>query len=208
MQLAINSTFFDMPLFGLILAGGQSLRMGTNKAMLKPWGEAGPTLLEYTVNIITSLTQTYQIACAPNNIYTNYPCVLDQITGKGPALGLLSGLTIAQKLGFKNVLVLPCDVPKMRILPLINLIKEHKKQYQNTLATLYVSPLTQRIEMLSGIYSTNFLTPLLKGLEKGEKSIYQILDKDKCNIIPLPLSWLKYFYNCNTPDDLKYIAQS
>ena len=91
---------------GLILAGGQSKRMGQDKGTLI-W--RGKSLVEH-------VTETFRELCDEILISSNDPSmtsesgiiVRDNFTGIGPIGGIEAGLSIAQN---PLVLVLSCDTP-------------------------------------------------------------------------------------------------
>ena len=71
---------------GFILAGGQSRRMGQDKAALK-WGET--SLLEHMVQLLSTVTTSVRIVGRGD--------LPDRIPGKGPIGGILTGLESTDK---------------------------------------------------------------------------------------------------------------
>lgn len=188
-------------LFGLVLAGGRSSRMGQDKALLRPWGEGGPTMLEHAAALLRPLTRDLRVACAPGRPYAGQACLEDPCEGMGPAIGVLGGLRMAASRDCCAMLTLPCDLPGMSRMPLKYLVAEHFRPPEK-MASLFFSPASGRVEMLAGIYSVAFLPWLAQGLEQGQKSLYQILSAHDFKILPTPREWLPCFRNCNTPEDM------
>lgn len=94
---------------GIILAGGQSKRLGRDKALL-PFG--GRTLLEVTMERLRQLTPDVVIACGPGPRpgWPELPArdVLDRVAGVGPLAGLEAGLRAA---ACGTAIVVACDMP-------------------------------------------------------------------------------------------------
>lgn len=93
---------------GLLLAGGQSKRMGQDKALLQ-WKES--TLLEHqlsTLRVAIGSDQVYVSGVRPG---TNF--IPDETPGLGPIEGLRSTLSYLQKnkIGWQSLLVMPLDMP-------------------------------------------------------------------------------------------------
>ncbi|MFS1516957.1 molybdenum cofactor guanylyltransferase [Bacillus sp. SM2101] len=96
-----------MDVGAIILAGGQSKRMGTNKALLRVEGkynivrmkEALQLMFEEII-LVTNQEQQYK--------FLEIPIVPDLVDAKGPLAGLQAGLQAAQN--DKNVVV-ACDMP-------------------------------------------------------------------------------------------------
>lgn len=101
----------SIPLFGLVLAGGKSSRMGQDKSQLvyfqKPQFQTAYELLEHVcaqVFVSSRLEQSEKAA------FGNYPLIVDfpQYQDKGPLGGILSAMkTYPQAAWF----VLACDLP-------------------------------------------------------------------------------------------------
>ena len=88
---------------GLVLAGGRSSRMGTNKALLELNGE---TLLKRAMQLLEQ-AGCRQVLISGN--YYGYRCVLDSAQ-LGPLSGIAAGLEACQT---EKLLILPVDMPYM-----------------------------------------------------------------------------------------------
>ena len=92
---------------GFVVAGGRSLRMGRDKALL-PW--AGSTLLDDAIARMRLACPDVRILCGPVPRYADrgVPLVTDRIDGAGPLAGLEAALVAADG---QPVLVLGVDLP-------------------------------------------------------------------------------------------------
>lgn len=96
-----------MAISGIILAGGKSKRMGSNKALLKI---GGIPLIERVARSISGVCSEIIIAGGdPNELgHLGYPVVPDVYPGCGPLSGLHSGLQAARN---QYSFVSACDTP-------------------------------------------------------------------------------------------------
>ena len=92
---------------GFVVAGGRSLRMGRDKALL-PW--AGSTLLDDAIARLRLVCADVRILCGPVPRYADrgVPLVTDRIDGAGPLAGLEAALVAAAD---RPVLLLGVDLP-------------------------------------------------------------------------------------------------
>lgn len=108
------------PLNGLVLAGGESRRMGRDKALLDRDGESQ---LGYAVRLLGELTQQTFVSARPEQAAeperARYPLIIDAWDGIGPVAGILSAL--AEKPG-TAWLVLACDLPNVTPQTLADLV--------------------------------------------------------------------------------------
>ena len=96
-----------LPITGALLVGGESRRMGENKAFLK----IGETMLcERSLDVLNNVCQEVIISSREAESYKmfGYPIILDRIKGKGPLGGLYSILGEAKH---DYVFVVACDMP-------------------------------------------------------------------------------------------------
>lgn len=97
---------------GLLLAGGQSTRMGVDKAFLQ-W--KGQPLIDHQIETLQSLTEeTWVSGHRPG-----YRDIADEVFGRGPVEGLRSALRRLPKDIF--LLVLPLDMPNLSVSTLMKL---------------------------------------------------------------------------------------
>jgi molybdopterin-guanine dinucleotide biosynthesis protein A len=76
---------------GFVVAGGKSLRMGRDKALL-PWG--GATLLDHALDRLRAVTREVRILSGAEPRYTDrgVQVLCDTVPDQGPLGGLLAGL--------------------------------------------------------------------------------------------------------------------
>lgn len=187
---------------GLVLAGGKSSRMGTDKALLRPSGSQGPTLLEKAWSVLRAVTPVCFVSCSPHCQYPGFPCLADSDGPEGPCRGVLNGLRKASELQCAAVVVLACDVPRMESRLLRQLLALHQAAAEKPLATLFMAEKTGRVEMLAGVYSAECLPFLEEGMAKGISSLYWLIPQGRKQIVPYGDALAEFFINCNTPEDL------
>ncbi len=153
-------------LTGIVLCGGKSIRMGSDKGLLlkdgKTWaGRAYDKLtaldLPTKISINTSQVEAYKL------LFDNNELIQDTLTIPGPLVGLLSA---HKKLPNTDILLLACDITDVTIdtiLQLITVYKEKKKEYD-----FFTFKNDGNHEPLLGIYSY-----------KGIQNINQLLVDDK-----------------------------
>ena len=92
---------------GLLLAGGDSSRMGFNKALVRVGGR---TLVERTARLLEELTATVLIVSRDRSVAAGlpYPVVDSERPGVGPLAALAAGLS---RCATPWALVLACDLP-------------------------------------------------------------------------------------------------
>ncbi len=106
-----------MKAIAALLAGGQSRRMGTDKALL-PVG-AG-TLLDHMTTKLRALAVADALAIAEVVVCRNAPgCLADVLPGLGP-VGALHSLSLAYP--GRELLVVPVDMPLLRAATLTTLL--------------------------------------------------------------------------------------
>lgn len=98
-------------LHALVLAGGQSTRMGRDKASVLVDGE---TLLARTMTLAQQFAaESFVSARSPDATggpRADYPCIYDSEHGEGPMAGILAALEYAPQADW---LVLACDLPRL-----------------------------------------------------------------------------------------------
>ena len=89
----------------VILAGGNSRRMGTDKAVLK-WN--GRRAIDRLANLVEELQLTRMVVAGRNY---GLPFVLDPFPEAGPVAGVVAGVEALRELGCDAAIVLAVDAP-------------------------------------------------------------------------------------------------
>jgi molybdopterin-guanine dinucleotide biosynthesis protein A len=143
----------------VILAGGKSLRMGRDKALLK----IGPqTIVEYQLQRLSPLFEELLLSTnSPEKLaHLGLEMVEDVLPGRGPLVGIYSSLLRAR---YPHLFAIACDMPFISS-ELINYMKGICKDYDVTV------PETERgLEPLHAIYSKTCLPVMKKYIAKGGK---------------------------------------
>lgn len=172
---------------GLVLAGGRSSRMGTNKALLEINGE---TLLHRTMRLLE------QAGCRQVLIsgdYYGYRCVTDTAQ-LGPLAGIAAGLDACQT---EKLLILPVDMPYMTS-ELIQLLMHFRFEgngvsYADAQFPLLLLNNDANREVLAGLLASE--TPA------NQRSITQFYRQAHITELPVSPKYSHCFNNTNTPEE-------
>lgn len=187
-------------LLGVVLAGGLSRRMGRDKAMLRAFGQSGPTMLERAMRVVGGLCD--QCVVSTTRPYPPYHCIYDQMTGHGPIDGVISSLEYARANAFSHALILACDLPLLRADLLARLVRSIGDK---SLGSFFVNARTGIVEMLAGIYATRAL-PVLRASVKNEiYGLYSAISPNFMDLVPFEEDEAAAFVNCNNAQDLEKI---
>lgn len=98
---------------GVILAGGQSTRMGTEKSLLSLGGQ--PVLARIIARFGHQVARLILNANGDPARFTPFGLEIipdsPDFQGHGPLAGILAGLEFAQRAGFGQLATVPCDTP-------------------------------------------------------------------------------------------------
>ncbi|MBW4681574.1 MAG: molybdenum cofactor guanylyltransferase [Microcoleus vaginatus WJT46-NPBG5] len=192
-------------LSAMVLAGGQSSRMGRDKALIAPQG-------------IPLLKQVYEIAvkCAsPVYVVTPWPeryqdilpnsCrfirempLPDETEPHGPLVGLAQGLAQVQT---EWVLVLACDLPRLQVEVLQSWIGLLGNVKEDAIALLPRD--AKGWQPLCGFYRHSCLPALTGFINQGGRSFQRWLSQHP--VQEVPVSDRQMLFNCNTPTDLEQV---
>ncbi len=156
----------------VVLAGGQSRRLGQDKRRLRLWGEGGPTLLERTVATVGALCADVVVVLNDPEAWPGLPgrIVPDQYPDGGALCGIYSGLRAA---ACEHALVVACDMPLLS--PALLAAMLARPRDYDVLAPRSLSAGATRnslgLETLHAIYSKGCLEPMRAALEAGRRQI-------------------------------------
>lgn len=182
---------------GAILAGGDSSRMGTDKALL----ELGrSTLIGYVAEALTSVFQRVMVISNVPIKYSflNLPTYPDIFHNCGPLGGIHSSLVHTAS---ERVFVVSCDTPYITHALLTYLASSAN----DTDAAVPTSE--GRIHPLCAIYARRALSTITDQLQRQQLRLLDLLQHLRTKYIPitpdLPFYTPQLLTNINTPHDFK-----
>lgn len=188
---------------GIILCGGLSSRMGSDKGLLRTeaanWATDAARKLQDLGILVKASINTLQ-----ENSYAHGLQGVELITDnttlpvKGPLLGLLSA-HIANPT--EDLFVLACDMPLIETF----LLKELYTLYQKQEADAFLFTNEGEAEPLCAIYTSAALQKIMTMLRKGKLKKFSMkfaLDHLQLATLPLKEEQKKYFQNFNAHADL------
>ena len=186
------------PLSAVILAGGRSVRLGTDKALI-PW--LGRPLIETVLDRVSRVAADLIAVTNAPDLLEHLPARLvpDVVPGAGSLGGILSGLLAATN---EHSLVVACDMPFLDV-ELLRHMAALSREYD-----VLVPHLAEGIEPLHAIYSNACIEPIREVVNRGGRRIVEFFPRVRVRYIeqevidrfdPHHLS----FFNINTPEDLE-----
>jgi molybdopterin-guanine dinucleotide biosynthesis protein A len=157
---------------GVVLAGGESRRMGTDKALL-PWRDG--TLASFAHARLAAVCRHVVVCDRGRQVLFGTRSVSDG-PGAGPAAGLLGAAAVFPD---QPLLVLACDLPGVPS-ALLRVLLEHAPG-----ADLVVPVSPRGPEPLVGFYGPAALTALAQAVEHGRFALYPLLTHPALRVVLL-----------------------
>ncbi|MFD0749081.1 NTP transferase domain-containing protein [Mucilaginibacter calamicampi] len=187
------------PLKGLVLAGGQSLRMGHDKGAVN-WH--GTEQRYYLADLLGSFCSEVYLSCRAEQAQTfdsQYQTVEDTFTGLGPFGAILSAF---RKDPNSAWLVVACDLPLLDRLALQYLVDNRDT---SAVATAYKNETEGFPEPLITIWEPRAYPRLLNYLSQGYSCPRKVLINSDIKLLQALDS--KALTNVNTPEELEEIKE-
>jgi molybdopterin-guanine dinucleotide biosynthesis protein A len=183
----------------LILAGGQSKRMGHDKALLEVGGQP---LLVRQINLAWATRATEVFISGRAGVdYSRFNCpvLLDRLPGAGPLAGIERGLAALTN---KRLLVLAVDLPEMTE-TFLNAMAEASPEHLGAIPRM-----RGRIEPLAAFFSKNSLRLAQIALRSNNYSVtafsQQCVHAGIAKFIELPDHQARCFTNWNSSIDVEH----
>ena len=190
-------------MLGVVLCGGQSSRMGSDKGLLmlndKTWTQkAIDTLSNFQIPIVISVNK---------NQYQDYSSIFptDTLVPDDPSLqlhGPLCGLlSVHLKYPEEDLLILACDMPLIDT----ELIKELLTKYSTETADTFIYTNNGEAEPMPGIYKSNglaYVHQLYSNDQLPRHSMKYMLKHISTSFTILPTDKKDNFHNFNTHAEL------
>lgn len=191
----------NSPVFGLVLAGGASTRMRTDKATLQYHGQ---TQLEWAYDLVSQVCAAMFVSVRPDQreepIRSRYPQIVDREIGVGPLAGIHAALLAHPKAAW---LVVACDLPFLTEAVLRRLLEQRDP---SRVATAYRSAHDTLPEPLCAIWEPASSSLVAAQLASGKQCPRKLLINAACKLIELPDA--RALDNVNTPEESQAAAQA
>ncbi len=190
----------DRPLHGLVLAGGRSSRMGTDKAALihpdgRPLARRTRDLLAGAgcATVVLSLRHDQETPPGFSGL-ADVSTVRDPEGGsEGPLAGMLAAMRSAPRADW---LVLACDLPRLDLATLAHLLSS---RLPGEAFLSYRSEFDGLPEPLCAYYSAAALPVLRQASADGVRCPRKVLIRNDCRLLEMITP--RALDNANTPDD-------
>jgi molybdopterin-guanine dinucleotide biosynthesis protein A len=181
---------------GIILAGGKSSRMGTDKGFMifneKPF-------IQYSIDALKPLVSDIMIVSDNSNYDVfGHKRVHDIIKGAGPVSGIYSGLS-ASKTDYN--LVLSCDIPLIKTGILEKLIEN----IDNDSEIIQIESNDKTMPLIA-LYNKKCAKVFFDALQNDERRLRRVISSLKTKNVVLNVDNQKTTMNINTQEELKTIG--
>jgi molybdopterin-guanine dinucleotide biosynthesis protein A len=184
--------------FGLVLAGGKSVRMGEDKGQIDYHGKPQR---EYAADLLKPFCGQVFISCRENQldeIDSDYELLPDTFTGLGPYGAILSAFRAYPNHAW---MVIACDLPLLNASTIDFLLKNRNF---SKVATAFKSPVTQFPEPLIAIWEPKAYSTLFNFLAQGYSCPRKVLINSEIELLSVLDE--NTLINVNDKQDLKQIA--
>ncbi|MBU2678148.1 MAG: molybdenum cofactor guanylyltransferase [Gammaproteobacteria bacterium] len=185
----------DNPIFGLVLAGGRSRRMGQDKARLL---RGGRSQLAYVVELIEPMCDRVFVSTRAEQRgeaeRSKFEQIVDRYQDMGPVAGILSAMDEYPQVDW---LVLACDLPNIDASTIANLLEHRSPEYP---FSAYSSSHDGLPEPLCAIYRAGSADIVRGFVAEGVYCPRKILIRSDTLLLEQPDP--RALDNVNTPDDL------
>jgi molybdopterin-guanine dinucleotide biosynthesis protein A len=185
---------------GVVLAGGESRRMGTNKALL-PIDDI--PMIQVVAGLLLDVFERVVVVADNRSEYEflNLPIFTDVFKSSGPLGGIHSAFHHTQA---DALFVSACDTPFMTKELIHHVIGE-------TSYPARVASFDGRVHPLPGLYRKEIVTELERSLSAGNRKLVDFLHRVGADIVPITPNLLFYhsslLANVNEPGDYETVRR-
>ena len=179
----------------IVMAGGDSSRMGTDKASLLLDGQ---TLLQSVMATMQQLFPQVIVSVRQPRAGIDLPQVCDEQPNGGPLAGLVASLG---KIETPWAFMVACDMPFV-VPEVVELLAKYRLQHEAVVPVVHGHP-----QPLAAFYAASCLGPLRASLAAQQKSLRNVLKQldvryvDEAEMLEAdPL--LRSFFDLDTPQDV------
>jgi molybdopterin-guanine dinucleotide biosynthesis protein A len=184
----------------VILAGGQSRRMGGDEKTLQQFGPG--SVLSAIIGRLSP--QVADLAINANGDPARFNgfglmVIADVVGGRpGPLAGILSAIDWARDFGSDWVVTVPSDTPFLPcdLVPRLLWAAEAG-------ASVVIASSNGIAHPTVALWSTALRDDLASTLERGERKVQHFVERHNAAVVAFPGSDPDPFFNINTPEDLK-----
>lgn len=183
---------------GIILAGGKSVRMGTDKGLLSLNGKP---FISHICEVLKSIVGDNIIIVSSNPDYDflGYTRIEDLIADKGPVGGLYTGLQHSKT---KTNIILSVDVPFVTAELLQWMLINHSDSYMLTQLQT-----KDKTSPLIGIYDRSMRIVLGEHLAGNQLKLREVVADVDHQTLSVPEKWIDQTANINTQEDYQNIKK-
>lgn len=185
-----------MELSAIILAGGKSSRMGSDKGLIPLKGKP---MIQWVIDAVRPITKNINIIANENleqyKVF-GFPVFTDIQQGKGPLTGIYTGLHHTPS---ENNIVLSCDSPNVST-ALIQCLITHHNGYEVSIVKK-----AGKTHPLIGIYNKSCLRTFKQLLNQNQLKVMAALENVHLNVVDGNRFEHHTFANVNTPSDYENI---
>ena len=159
----------------IILAGGRSMRMGANKALMAFHGKP---LIQYSIDLALQFTNRILIISNSHDLdSTGFPVIGDRFPIKAPLVGIHAGLEVSET---PWNLVLTCDMPNVskELIELLIAGLPHADK-------LLVPTHDGFVEPLCGFYHRDLLPQIIANIGNGRLSPLDLITNTADRVISI-----------------------
>lgn len=188
-------------MYGLVLAGGQSSRLGQDKTAVL---HEGRTLLTRSAELLQRHMRDVYISCRdPQRAPEGWTAIVDETERIGPAGGIMTAL---RKLG-GPVFTLACDLPFMDDAHIARLLKARENRPRGSILTAWRLENSDFFENLVAIYEPEALPLLEAGVSRGLYKLGRLVPPELRHCVTYTEAERRVFFNVNYPDDLRLLQK-
>ncbi|MEO6698615.1 MAG: molybdenum cofactor guanylyltransferase MobA [Paraperlucidibaca sp.] len=184
----------------LLLCGGRGLRMGGRDKGLLPWH--GRPLVAWLAETAEQISDDVLISCNRHGAeYARYAqqCLSDGNDDfSGPLAGIRAGLAHCRH---SQLLVLPCDAPKVTI-DILNALRERSAAHHNQAVMVRQA---QQWQPLFSLWPSQLAPALTLAWQAGERSPLRFLMAQQAQALQYPADDIR-LVNINSPEQLHAIS--
>ncbi|SKC39734.1 molybdenum cofactor guanylyltransferase [Pseudoxanthomonas indica] len=184
------TTAVSPPWTGIVLAGGQSSRMGSDKALL-PWGAR--TLLDQARSRLLSAGAARVVVSGRSGREDEMP---DEQRGQGPLSALAQ---LAPRLDDGVLVIVPVDMPLLS-----NELLQQLAGAPGACAAFEFHPLPMRLELATPVRAVLARLSLLPEVQRSLRTLQRELGG---NLLE-GSHWQEELRGCNTPEEWKALLQT